>query len=129
MLHSAPTNSIAHKMDVLDLKSKINHPNQPEKEGDFEIHHIGKTEISETPTQHPSKNIEVDFAMFSELTSHPQAKKVIEEYPDAKIIMNANLLTKLASANESRNTRNITSVIFCIGLIIGIIFTWILLTQ
>lgn len=136
--------------NIIDLKSKFNTSNDSSK-ADFEIHHITETEkesfLPKPPTQplpeikvetpsaeqpsqpsQPSKTIEVDFAMFTDLVSNPNSKRIINENSEEKITLSANLLTKLASATEEKNNNKL-SIIFCIGLIIGITFAWVLLNE
>lgn len=139
------------------LEKKPSKPT-PKSEPEFEIHHIDKPQISnfkqerpvlvqptittetEIPTPQtpvepiptkltPTQEIEVSFKIFSELISHPNSKKVIEENSDDTITLNANLLAQLASANEPNINDYKAKIIFCIGLTIGVAFTWILLTQ
>lgn len=143
--------------DIIDLKSKLGKQTTPppEEKNDFEIHHISKGEfdplrftqkqafrsanedpnltkstsnISTNSQEHPSKTIEVDFGMFSELVSNPNSQKIIRDFSNEKISMSANLLTKLASTSEEKSNNKL-SIIFCIGLIIGITFAWVLLNE
>jgi len=142
--------------NIIDLKSKFPKKEVETREkADFEIHHISENEkrtfipkiekktihelkeenpaTTEKPSQiisptEPSKTIEVSFTMFSELISNPNSKKIINENSEEIITLSANLLTKLASATEEKNNNKL-SIIFCIGLIIGITFAWVLLNE
>ncbi len=139
---------------IVDLKSKLTSTPVESEKTDFEIHHISEDNLnkvsfnnfgterkeksypSETPSKpsapqnssSPSPQIEVDFGMFSELVANPNSKKVIRENPNAKVIINANLLTQLAAGGDAKNNNRI-QVIFLIGLIIGIAFTWVLINE
>jgi hypothetical protein len=69
---------------------------------------------------------EVKFANFVMLVATHNYEDVVEKNKDEEIIVSSNLLTDLANAHEQDEERRIPAI-FIIGVVIGIVVTYILL--
>jgi hypothetical protein len=133
--------------EIIDLKSKLGNrkKNQEiEEKIEFQLHHIDtqkelpkdlenkaqtvETSKPELTKSAPEKTIEINFQTFSELIKSSNSEKTITENSEETVIISANLLAKLASSNEE-STNNKLPIIFCIGIIIGLAFAWIIFNE
>ena len=81
-----------------------------------------------TPSNESPKTVKVSFANFVQLVANHNYEEVIKENADEDVIVNSDLLTELANAHEQEEERRIPAI-FIIGVILGIIVTYILLTY
>lgn len=73
----------------------------------------------------PGEKVRVSFAKFAQLVSRSDVEQVIVANPEAEVIIDTNLLAELATPSEEEEERKIP-VIFSVGLVIGIVLTYIL---
>ncbi len=73
----------------------------------------------------PSEKVRVSFAKFAHLVSRSDLEHVMDANPHAEVIIDTNLLAELATPSEEEEEKKIP-VIFSIGLVVGIILTYIL---
>lgn len=81
----------------------------------------------------PSEHIKVKFSKFVQLVASrgdsPEIEEVMKNHGEEDIIVNSNLLTDLASVSESDIQDKIKKlpIIFLVGIIIGIIITYLVI--
>lgn len=73
----------------------------------------------------PGEKVRVSFAKFAHLVSRSDLEHVMDANPHAEVIIDTNLLAELATPSEEEEEKKIP-VIFSIGLVVGIILTYIL---
>ena len=76
----------------------------------------------------PKETIKVRFGKFVQLVSNHDFVDVIESHADDEIIMTSNLLTDLAGAHDKREEKKIP-LVFLIGIVIGVVLTYIFFSQ
>lgn len=108
-----------------------------EDEETFVVHHIeGKDEqaekimrestvVSEEP--HVAEKVKVKFDNFVQLVANHNYEDVINKNLDEDVIVSSNLLADLANAHEQEEERRIPAI-FIVGVVLGIVITYILLT-
>lgn len=72
----------------------------------------------------PKEVIKVKFSSFVQLVSQYDLESVMEANADEDIVMNANLLTDLASSREKREEKRVP-LVFLVGIAIGVVLTYI----
>jgi hypothetical protein len=83
---------------------------------------------SEIRPLEPKELIKVKFAKFVQLVASRDFWQVMEKNKDEDIIMSSNLLTDLAGAVEDKSEKK-TPVIFLVGLAIGVVVTYLLISR
>jgi len=97
----------------------------PKQEG-FAIHHIDDEEVKQMVEEsEPGEMVKISFAKFANLVARSDIEDIIAANLREEIIIRANLLAELATPSEEEEERKIP-VIFSIGLVVGIILTYIL---
>ncbi len=76
----------------------------------------------------PKDLIKVKFEKFVQLVATKDFLSVLEKNRNEDVILSSNLLTELASAIEDKGERK-SPVIFLVGLAIGVIITYLLVTH
>ncbi len=72
--------------------------------------------------------IRVNFAKFVQLVASRDFMSVLERNKDEDVIMSSNLLAELAGAVDQKGEKK-TPVIFLVGLAIGVVITYILISR
>ncbi len=78
--------------------------------------------------QEPKELVKVKFAKFVQLVTARDCSEVIAAHEDTDIVMSSNLLTELAGAHDEHEERKIP-LVFLVGLAIGVVLTYILITK
>jgi hypothetical protein len=78
--------------------------------------------------QEPKDTIKVKFGKFVQLVSNHDFTDVIETHAEDEIVMSSNLLTDLAGASDKKEERKIP-LVFLIGIVIGVVLTYIFFSQ
>ncbi len=76
----------------------------------------------------PKDTIRVKFGKFVQLVQNHDFVDVIEAHAEDEIIMTSNLLTELAGAHDKREEKKIP-LVFLIGIVIGVVLTYIFFSQ
>ena len=110
----------------LKIKVKLNKLNQFEEE-DTGIENVQTSPISdkEEAELKPRDKVKVKFDKFVNLIATHAYEEIIDKHMDQDIIMGTDLLADLASATEEKSDRKIPAI-FLFGILLGVIFTWIL---
>jgi len=113
------------------------------RDGDdsFVVNHIDNEEEEEivtypvirehaVVTQEPEavEKVKVSFDNFVKLVANHNYEDVIDKNKDEPVIVSSNLLADLANAHEQEEERRIPAI-FIIGVLVGIVITYILLTY
>ncbi len=120
--------------DKIDLSARNN-------DDSFVVKHIEPDESEEIVTypviresspmpQEPEavEKVKVSFDNFVKLVANHNYEDVIDKNKDEHVIVSSNLLADLANAHEQEEERRIPAI-FIIGVLIGIVITYILLTY
>ena len=96
------------------------------KKSDFEVSHI---EHGEAKHEEPGEHVKVKFSNFVELMASHNVEGVMKKHEDAEIILSTNLLTDLANAHEESQPESSRKlpIIFIVGIIVGIVLTYLLI--
>lgn len=70
--------------------------------------------------------VKVKFDKFVNLIATHDVEDVMDKHLDDDVIISTDLLADLANAHEERGGENKLSVVFVVGLAIGIVVTWFL---
>jgi hypothetical protein len=132
-MHSKKSKSIDGPSKSVNIEQK---PITLQDEDEFIVRHIEENEpepyiqhaqvVKEEPTT--SEKIKVKFSNFVQLVATHNYEDVVEKNQEEEIIVSSNLLTDLANAHEQEEERRIPAI-FIIGVVIGIVITYILLKQ
>ncbi|MBI4975177.1 hypothetical protein HZC20_00730 [Candidatus Peregrinibacteria bacterium] len=74
----------------------------------------------------PYDKVKVKFDKFVNLIASHAYEEVIEKHLDQDVVISTDLLSDLANAHEEKQDKK-TPIIFAVGLIIGVILTYIIL--
>jgi len=86
----------------------------------------GAIGVSQVPEA--AEKVKVSFGNFAKLVANRNFEDVIEMNKDEDVIVSSNLLADLANSHENEGERRIPAV-FVVGVLIGIVITYILLTY
>lgn len=81
--------------------------------------------VVHTPPE-ASEKVKVSFDNFVNLVANHNYEEVIENNKNEDVIVSSNLLADLANAHEQEEERRIPAI-FIIGVVLGIVITYILL--
>ena len=137
-MHSKKSKSVDGPIKSKDIDKKA--LSLKEEDDSFVVRHIEEEEMNdpidtEMITQHGSAvfsepeagdKIKVKFANFVQLVASHNYEDVVEKNQDEEIIVSSNLLTDLANAHEQDEEKRIPAI-FIIGVVLGIVITYILL--
>lgn len=73
----------------------------------------------------PGEKVRISFAKFAHLVARSDLDQVIDANANAEVIIGTDLLAELATPSEEEEEKKIP-VIFSVGLVIGIVLTYIL---
>jgi len=76
----------------------------------------------------PKETIKVKFGKFVQLVANRDFAEVIDAHAEDEIIMSSNLLTELAGAHDRREEKKIP-LVFLVGIVIGVVLTYIFFSQ
>ncbi len=111
-----------------------------EEEDSFVVNHIEESEEDNTAhaimresrvVKHDpeaAEKVKVSFDNFVKLVANHNFEDVIDKNKDEDVIVSSNLLADLANAHEQEEERRIPAI-FIIGVLLGIVITYILLTY
>ena len=111
-----------------------------EEEDSFVVNHIEESEEdnaahaimreSRVVKQEPeaAEKVKVSFDNFVKLVANHNFEDVIDKNKEEDVIVSSNLLADLANAHEQEEERRIPAI-FIIGVLLGIVITYILLTY
>ncbi|MFC1599975.1 hypothetical protein ACFL3T_03035 [Patescibacteria group bacterium] len=112
-------------------KSKGNN-NLSLKEEEFVVHHIDEEEadirgtvVDKMPTV--AEKVTVKFGNFVNLVANHDYDSILDKNSNEEVIMSSDLLADLANAHEQGEEKRIPAI-FIIGVVLGIVITYILLT-
>lgn len=114
-------------------KSKGNN-NLSLKEEEFVVHHIEEDEegkeiratvVKNLPTT--AEKVTVKFGNFVNLVANHDYDSILEKNENEEVIISSDLLADLANAHEQGEEKRIPAI-FIIGVVLGIVITYILLT-
>lgn len=101
-------------------------PDPSSKNPDFGMKHVLPT--AEEKPREPSEKVKVKFEKFVQLIAMHNFEEVMKKHAEADIILNTNLLTDLANAHmEEQPSGRRLPIMFIVGIIIGIVVTYLLL--
>ena len=83
---------------------------------------------SEEEMDNPKEFIKVKFTKFVQLIASHNFDEVMKNNENEDVVLSSNLLTELASAHDEKGERKIP-LVFLVGLAIGVVLTYILLTK
>jgi len=122
-------------------KDKIDLSMRDNDDDSFVVNHIEQDEEEEivtypvirehaVVTQEPEavEKVKVSFDNFVKLVANHNYEDVIDKNKDEPVIVSSNLLADLANAHEQEEERRIPAI-FIIGVLVGIVITYILLTY
>ncbi len=76
----------------------------------------------------PKDFVRVKFAKFVQLVASHDFDEVVQNNANEDVVLSSNLLTDLAGAHDEREEKKVP-LVFLIGLAIGVVLTYILLTK
>jgi len=108
-----------------------------EEDTEFVVNHIDEDDeqvesikdefkVVSTPPEAGEK-VKVSFNNFVNLVANHNYEEVVDKNKDEEIIVSSDLLADLANAHEQEEERRIPAI-FIIGVVLGIVVTYILLT-
>ncbi|MBN1494515.1 hypothetical protein JW911_02120 [Candidatus Peregrinibacteria bacterium] len=131
MAHSKKSKSMDGPVKSANISNK---PITLQDEDEFVVRHIEDNEpepyiqnatvVMDEPKA--GEKIKVKFSNFVQLVATHNYEDVVQKNHDEEIIVSSNLLTDLANAHEQEEERRIPAI-FIIGVVIGIVVTYILL--
>lgn len=121
--------------DMQDIKIPDPHDRNlrekaPKRESDFEIskvEHEREESVVEEVSE-PSERVKVRFDKFVQLVATHNFEEVMKKHSKEDLILSTNLLTDLANAHEEepREGKKLP-IIFIVGVVIGVVITYLLI--
>lgn len=105
----------------------VNHIDQDDEDENFAYDVIRESRVVSHETEAVEK-VKVSFDNFVKLVANHNYEAVIDKNKDEAVIVSSNLLADLANAHEQEEERRIPAI-FIIGVLLGIVITYILLTY
>ncbi len=96
------------------------------KKSDFEVTQVS---VAEARASEPSEKVKVKFEKFVQLVATHDFEDVMKRHAEEDIILSTNLLTDLANAHEEQEPQSGKKlpIIFIIGIIIGVVLTYLVI--
>lgn len=113
------------KSDEDDAEFKINSIEEADKSVVGKVEAVSVNEYEEAATS-PHDKVKVKFDKFVNLVATHAYEEIFEKHIDEDIVISTDLLTDLANAHEEKQDKKMP-VVFLIGIVLGVILTWILL--
>jgi hypothetical protein len=106
-----------------------------EEDTEFKVKHIEEENnenfVEQAKALHSEpqavEKVKVSFDNFVNLVANHNYEEVIDKNKEEDVIVSSNLLADLANAHEQEEERRIPAI-FIIGVVLGIVVTYILLT-
>jgi hypothetical protein len=115
-----------HGKDVDDAEFKINSIDDSSDSGAVgNLNAVSISEFEEVAMK-PHDKVKIKFDKFVNLVASHAYEEVFDKHVDDDVIINTNLLTDLANAHEEKQDKKMP-VVFLVGIVLGIVLTWILL--
>lgn len=120
---------------VIDLRTKDDEP-------EFKINRVPEDrepgqrpqQVSATPlvegeyaAMKPHDKVKVKFDKFVNLIATHAYQEIFDKHLDEDVIISTDLLTDLANAQEEKGDSKKIPAFFIIGIVIGVLITWLLL--
>jgi hypothetical protein len=83
---------------------------------------------TQDPAPEPKELIKVKFPQFVKLVASHDFDEVIKNNEQEEVVLSSNLLTDLAASHDEREGRKVP-LVFLVGLAIGVVLTYILITK
>jgi len=122
-----------------------------EEEEEFKIHHLGLGDVerasdhefsgardsgrleafkdSSDVSNGPASKVKVKFDKFITLVATHTYEDVLKKNAGEDVIISTNLLTDLANAHEEEHSDKKLPLLFAVGLVLGIVITWLILRS
>lgn len=121
--------------EVINLKKKMGPIDEPEfKIGHVDNNpgHIGKVEATplsdlEKTAMNSYDKVKVKFDKFVNLIATHAYQDIFDKHIDEDVIISTDLLTDLANAHEEKEDGKKVPVVFIVGILLGVVLTYILL--
>lgn len=108
-----------------DIKIPDSGSSAPGRKPDFEITQVSAAEERE---EEPGEKVRVRFEKFVQLVATHDFEEVMKRHAEEDIILSTNLLTDLANAHEEEQGQGKKlPIIFIIGIIIGVVLTYLVI--
>ncbi len=91
--------------------------------GNVEVAALSELDVTASKA---SDKVKVKFDKFVNLIATHAYEDVIEKHVDQDVVISTDLLTDLANAHEEKQDKKMP-LIFLVGIVLGIVFTWIIL--
>lgn len=106
-------------------------PDDPVRPG-FSQTNFSKTNnfeaMSHSQPQEPKEQVKVSFSKFVQLVNSHDCDNVIKNHPDDPVILSSDLLAELAGTHDEKEEKKVP-LVFLVGLAIGVVITYILITK
>lgn len=120
---------------VIDLRNSADEPEfkihrVPEEKHAAQVHQIPATPLSaDENAMHASEKVKVKFDKFVNLIATHAYQEIFDKHVDEDVIISTDLLADLANAHEEKDDGKKIPAFFLIGIILGVIVTWIILKS
>lgn len=95
------------------------------------VHGVPSMPVSdhESMTMKASDKVKVKFDKFVNLIATHAYQEIFDKHLDDDVIISTDLLTDLANAHEEKDEGKKIPTFFLIGIVLGVIVTWIILKS
>jgi hypothetical protein len=83
----------------------------------------------ENATMNPSNKVKVKFDKFVNLIATHAYQEIFDKHLNEDVIISTDLLADLANAHEEKDDGKKIPTFFLIGIVLGVIVTWIILKS
>ncbi|MEK7528665.1 MAG: hypothetical protein AAB592_02780 [Patescibacteria group bacterium] len=112
-----------HDIKIPDSSMPGERRGNPAGRGEFEV-----SEVHGADDGRPGESVKVKFGNFVQLVATHDVEEVLKKHENDDIVVSTNLLTDLANAHEEGDThQSKLPVIFMIGIILGIVVTYVII--
>jgi hypothetical protein len=123
-LKDAEDEFVVHQIEDGDDDSNLTSSDASSEGKNFTSIFKESTILNEEPNV--AEKVKVKFSNFVQLVANHNYEEVIEKNKDEDVIISSDVLADLANAHEQEEERRIPAI-FIIGVILGIVITYILL--
>lgn len=103
-------------------------PDPSGKKAGFDTMHVTPMSPQEVKAPEPGDKVKVKFEKFVQLVATHDFEGVMKAHAQEDIIVNTNLLTDLANAHEEEpHEGKKLPIIFIVGIIIGVVLTYLMI--
>lgn len=95
------------------------------------VHGVPSMPVSdhESASMNPSDKVKVKFDKFVNLIATHAYQEIFDKHLDDDVIISTDLLTDLANAHEEKEDGKKIPTFFLIGIVLGVIVTWLILKS